>query len=50
MVYAQDVDFAIIPASDTGQQGIINDVKSIANSPGNVWGRYKEISQKKRSL
>ena len=51
VVGAEDVDFAIIPQSEVSESQVINDVKDLANSPGHVWDRYKELSQdKNRSL
>jgi len=43
-VYAQDVDFAIIPEADNA--GIIDEVEKVAQKPGEVMDTYKEIANK----
>lgn len=50
-VSAKDLDFAIVPEAEMSDDAVINDVKSLANSPWSVWDKYKEISSNdKRSL
>jgi len=45
-VYAQDLDFEIIPeASKTQEQIIKTEVKVVAEEPGHVRDKYREISE-----
>ena len=45
-VFAQDLDFEIIPESSKSQQQLIDtEVKKVAESPGRVRDKYREISE-----